>query len=55
MAPEIHNVEDSGFKVDVYAFGILTYMMLTGVKPFHDTPHLFLLGSAAAAHELESL
>lgn len=37
MAPELFkNVKASGVKTDIYAFGVVLYIMLTGINPFYD-------------------
>ena len=36
MAPEIHQGGSFEFKVDVYAYGMLMYFVLTGLQPFGD-------------------
>jgi GTPase SAR1 family protein len=36
MAPEIHNPEPCEFSVDVYAYGILLYSLITGKPPYED-------------------
>lgn len=36
MAPELYDNYTYGFKVDVYAFGMMAYELLTGIEPFHD-------------------
>jgi TPR repeat protein len=49
MAPEIYTDERFDFKVDVYAFGILMYMMVTGLEPFHDAKNQMLLARKVTA------
>jgi TPR repeat protein len=44
MAPEIFDGGALDFKADVYAFGIVMYMVLTGLEPFDDLKTVYLLG-----------
>jgi serine/threonine protein kinase len=46
MAPEIFNGDDYGITVDVYAFGILAYMVITNLVPWQKETNVFLLGKA---------
>jgi serine/threonine protein kinase len=43
MAPELYLGEDYDFKVDVYAFGVMMYMIVTGLEPFDDTRNQLVL------------
>jgi serine/threonine protein kinase len=36
MAPEIDDTADYGFAVDVYAFGVLVYEIMTGEEPYKE-------------------
>jgi small GTP-binding protein len=38
MAPEIHNGNDFDFSVDVYAYGILMYSVISGKSPYEGVP-----------------
>jgi serine/threonine protein kinase len=51
MAPEIYADQTFDFKADVYAFGILMYMIVTGLEPFHDTLNPF---ACSKSHERNS-
>jgi hypothetical protein len=39
MAPELFDGQDYDFKVDVYAFAVLVYEVLSGKTPFADVPN----------------
>ena len=45
MAPEIYQESAYDFKVDVYAFGMLVYCVLTGLTPFQDCPTPYVVGT----------
>jgi serine/threonine protein kinase len=48
MAPELHMGDDDyGFPVDVYAYGMLLYVMLTDIWPFQRL-NSYALGKAVA-------
>lgn len=46
LAPELHLCEDGSFPVDVYAYGMLMYTVLTGRQPFAEYRTAFALGQA---------
>lgn len=58
MAPELFtDLKAAGMKTDIYSFGVLLYMMLTGINPFYheDTSELIrmhMLTEPALPHEL---
>jgi TPR repeat protein len=43
MAPELYLDEPYDFKVDVYAFGIMMFMVITGLDPFQDITNQVIL------------
>lgn len=43
MAPELINDDDYGKEVDVYAFGILAYEIITGKQPYSDITNVYNL------------
>ena len=43
MAPEIHFMQRYGKPVDMWAFGVITYILLAGYPPFSGTTHDLLL------------
>jgi hypothetical protein len=43
MAPEIFAGEGYDFTVDVYAYGILMYVVVTGLEPFNDSTNQFVI------------
>jgi TPR repeat protein/serine/threonine protein kinase len=51
MAPEIHQGEEYSFAVDVYAFGILVYVMTTTLDPFPNVQSSFALGQKVTRGE----
>jgi hypothetical protein len=51
MAPEVHEDVKFGFKADVYAFGILMYMVVTGLEPFLDAKNQFTVARKVTSGE----
>jgi serine/threonine protein kinase len=49
MAPELFSDGEFNFKVDVYAFGIVLYMIVTGLEPFPEITNPFVLGQKVVA------
>jgi hypothetical protein len=49
MAPEIFIEPEFNFKVDVYAFGILMYMVVTGLEPFPNLKTQFAIAQKVMA------
>lgn len=44
MAPEIYDSDDyDGFKVDSFAFGMMLFVLLSGLEPYPNTPNQFIL------------
>jgi serine/threonine protein kinase len=43
MAPEIHSGKDFDFAVDVYAFGMIVFVVLAALEPFPDCRCEFLI------------
>jgi serine/threonine protein kinase len=51
MAPEIHIGEAFDFNVDVYAFAMLMFAVLTGLEPFQNCNNFFILTLQVIAGE----
>jgi serine/threonine protein kinase len=51
MAPEVHESFEFSFKVDVYAFGILMYMIVTALEPFPDAKTEFAIAKKVTGGE----
>jgi serine/threonine protein kinase len=39
MAPEIYESSEYSIKVDVYAYGVVVYRVMTGLVPFSELPN----------------
>jgi serine/threonine protein kinase len=51
LAPELFNGSDYDLKVDVYAYGMLLYELLTGLEPFEDLESATEIGMKVAKEE----
>ena len=52
MAPELYTENDEyDFKVDVYAFGVMMYSILTGLHPWEEVKNCFTLAKKVLAGE----
>jgi serine/threonine protein kinase/O-acetyl-ADP-ribose deacetylase (regulator of RNase III) len=51
MAPEIFDGKDFDFKAEVYAFGVVMYMVVTGLEPFPDAKTPWAIPSKVTAGE----